>query len=45
MADSVSRFTKGLTMEKYLDTTLSAQERAEALTDAMTVEELPLIQI
>ncbi|MCR5807256.1 MAG: glycoside hydrolase family 3 C-terminal domain-containing protein, partial [Oscillospiraceae bacterium] len=26
-------------MEKYLDTTLSAQERAEALTDAMTVEE------
>ena len=39
MADSVSRFTKGLTMEKYLDTTLSVQERAEALTDAMTVEE------
>ena len=26
-------------MEKYLDTTLSVQERAEALTDAMTVEE------
>ena len=26
-------------MEKYLDTTLSAQERAEALTDAMTTEE------
>lgn len=26
-------------MEKYLDETLSVQERAEALTDAMTVEE------
>lgn len=26
-------------MEKYLDTTLSIQERAEALTDAMTTEE------
>ena len=26
-------------MEKYLDKTLSVQERAEALTDAMTVEE------
>ena len=39
LADCVSRFTKGLTMEKYLDKTLSVQERAEALTDAMTVEE------
>ena len=26
-------------MEKYLDLTLSVQERAEALADAMTVEE------
>ncbi|MDE7281548.1 MAG: hypothetical protein K2N36_07395, partial [Ruminiclostridium sp.] len=26
-------------MEKYLDETLSVQERAEALTDAMTTEE------
>ena len=26
-------------MEKYLDETLSVQERAEALTDAMTVED------
>ena len=30
---------KGQTMEKYLDETLSIQERAEALTDAMTTEE------
>ena len=27
-------------MEKYLDTSLSAQERAEALVDEMTVEEM-----
>ena len=32
-------FRKGCTMEKYLDETLSVQERAEALTDAMTTEE------
>ena len=32
-------FRKVDNMEKYLDETLSVQERAEALTDAMTVEE------
>ena len=32
-------FRKVDNMEKYLDETLSAQERAEALTDAMTAEE------
>ena len=32
-------FRKGNRMEKYLDESLSAQERAEALTDAMTTEE------
>lgn len=30
---------KGIIMEKYLDKSLSVQERAEALTDAMTTEE------
>lgn len=32
-------FMKGINMEKYLDKSLSPRERAEALTDAMTVEE------
>lgn len=42
MMYNISKFydiPKGDNMEKYLDETLSVQERAEALTDAMTAEE------